>query len=68
MIPLLVAVVPEAAGSGKIAVTVDGKRVTGPDFTFQRINSIKPLTGGAGTQVAINGEGLQCGSWQYSSL
>ncbi len=55
---LLVAAVPEAAGSGKIAVTVDGKTVTGPDFTFQRINSIKPLTGGAGTQVAINGEGF----------
>jgi hypothetical protein len=55
---LLVAAVPVGAGSGKIAVTVNGKAVNGPDFTFQNISAIKPVKGGAGTQVAITGEGF----------
>ncbi|MBS0027544.1 IPT/TIG domain-containing protein [Chitinophaga sp. 22321] len=55
---LLVAAVPEAAGTGKITVKVNEKEVTGPDFTFQVISVIKPLKGGAGTQVAISGEGF----------
>lgn len=55
---LLIASVPEGAGSGKIAVNVNGKSVTGPDFTFQLISAIKPVKGGAGTQVAISGEGF----------
>jgi IPT/TIG domain len=55
---MLVAAVPLGAGSGKIAVTVNGKAVNGPDFTFQNISAIKPLKGGAGTQVAISGEGF----------
>ncbi|HEY9262533.1 IPT/TIG domain-containing protein [Chitinophaga sp.] len=55
---LLVAAVPVGAGSGKIAVTVNGKAVNGPDFTFQNIGAIKPVKGGAGTQVVISGEGF----------
>lgn len=55
---LLVAIVPEAAGTGKIKVVVDGKEVEGPDFSFQLINSIKPARGGKGTKVTINGEGF----------
>ncbi|MDR6339849.1 hypothetical protein HNQ91_002914 [Filimonas zeae] len=54
----LVAIVPEAAGSGKIKVIVDGKEVEGPDFTFQLIRGIKPARGGKGTKVTINGEGF----------
>lgn len=55
---LVIAAIPEAAGSGKIVVKVNGKEVSGPDFAFQRISDIKPLTGGAGTKVTINGEGF----------
>lgn len=54
----LVAIVPEAAGTGKIKVVVDGKEVEGPDFTFQLITGIKPARGGTGTRVTINGEGF----------
>lgn len=55
---LLVAAVPEGAGTGKVMVTVDGKEVSGPDFTFQFISGIKPLKGGSGTAVTISGEGF----------
>ncbi|SEW53913.1 IPT/TIG domain-containing protein [Chitinophaga arvensicola] len=55
---LLVAAVPEGAGTGKVAVKVDGKEVTGPDFTFQAISAMKPVKGGAGTSVTISGEGF----------
>lgn len=55
---MVVAAVPVAAGSGKIAVLVDGKEVTGPDFLFQHISAIKPLKGGEGTKVTITGEGF----------
>lgn len=55
---MLVAIVPQAAGSGKIKVVVDGKEVEGPDFNFQHISGIKPARGGKGTRVAINGEGF----------
>jgi IPT/TIG domain-containing protein len=65
---LLVAAVPVAAGSGRIVVTVDGKQVTGPDFSFQNISSIKPVTGGAGTSVTINGEGFGGGSGNIVSF
>lgn len=55
---LLVAAVPEGAGTGKVMVTVDGKEVSGPDFTFQFVSGIKPLKGGSGTTVTISGEGF----------
>jgi hypothetical protein len=55
---LLVAAVPVAAGSGKVVVIVDGKEVSGPNFTFQNISNIQPAKGGAGTQVTIDGEGF----------
>lgn len=56
---LLVAEVPAVAGSGPIEVFVDGMSVRGQDFTFQAISSIKPLTGGTGTRVRIQGEGFE---------
>jgi len=56
---LLVAEVPTEAGSGPVEVFVDGMHVRGQDFAFQAIRSIKPLTGGAGTKVRINGEGFE---------
>ncbi len=55
---LLVAAVPEGAGTGVIKVMVDGQEVTGPEFVFQRISAIKPMKGGAGTTVTISGEGF----------
>ncbi|RFS26660.1 DUF5008 domain-containing protein [Chitinophaga silvatica] len=56
---LLVATIPEDAGTGKLIVAVDGKSVDGPAFTFQKINTIKPVKGGAGTQVVIDGTGFE---------
>ncbi|MBN9297323.1 MAG: IPT/TIG domain-containing protein [Filimonas sp.] len=55
---LIVATVPVAAGSGKIAVKVNGKEVAGPDFLFQSIQKLKPLSGGDNTTVTITGEGF----------
>src|SRR5262249_12378466 len=55
---LVVVAVPVAAGSGKIVVHTNGKEVTGPDFLFQNISNIKPLSGGKGTKVTISGEGF----------
>jgi hypothetical protein len=56
---LVVAEIPENAGTGPVTVTVDGKHSTGANFRFQAISSIKPLTGGAGTKVRINGSGFE---------
>ncbi|MFC3196695.1 IPT/TIG domain-containing protein [Parapedobacter deserti] len=56
---LLVAEVPDEAGSGPIAVNVDGMSVRGQNFVFQAIRSVKPLTGGKGTRVRISGEGFE---------
>jgi hypothetical protein len=55
---LLVAEVPEAAGNGPVEVFVDGKSAKGQNFTFQDILSVKPLSGGKGTRVRINGLGF----------
>jgi hypothetical protein len=55
---LIVAEIPENAGSGPVTVLVDGKTSSGAAFTFQSITSIKPLTGGAGTKVTIKGAGF----------
>ncbi len=55
---LLVVAVPDAAGSGKVTVVVDGKTVNGPDFSFQNISGISPVKGGKGTKVTITGEGF----------
>jgi len=54
----LVASVPDSAGIGPIVVTVDGSTATGPNFTYQVISFITPLTGGAGTQDSIHGSGF----------
>ncbi|RFS21716.1 hypothetical protein DVR12_13725 [Chitinophaga silvatica] len=56
---LIVAEVPEKAGSGPVAVMVNGKTSTGANFRFQAVTTIKPLTGGAGTKVTISGEGFE---------
>lgn len=56
---LLVAEVPEEAGSGPIGVHVDGKEALGQNFTYQAIHSIKPKTGGKGTKVVITGAGFE---------
>jgi hypothetical protein len=55
---LLVAEVPEEAGSGAVTVKVNGKEASGQIFKFQSITAIKPLTGGKGTRVRITGSGF----------
>ena len=56
---LIVAEIPENAGSGPVTVQVDGKTSSGAAFTFQSITGIKPVTGGAGTKVTIKGAGFE---------
>lgn len=48
---LIVAEVPNEAGTGAVMVKVDGKEAKGQNFIYQAIHSIKPLTG----------EGNECG-------
>lgn len=52
---LIVAKVPAQAGKGAIKVMVDNKESTGPNFIYQEIKGIKPLTGGKGTKITITG-------------
>lgn len=56
---LIVAEVPEKAGSGPVTVLVNGKSSSGAVFRFQSITGIKPLTGGPGTRVTISGSGFE---------
>ncbi|MCW9708614.1 beta strand repeat-containing protein, partial [Fodinibius salsisoli] len=60
----LVAVVPDGATTGPVAVTVDGQTATGPDFTVTdgggggeapAIDAIDPTEGPTGTAVTITG-------------
>ncbi|SMC90037.1 IPT/TIG domain-containing protein [Pedobacter nyackensis] len=55
---LLVAEVPEGAGTGPVTVKVDGKEASGQIFKFQVISGIKPASGGKGTHVKITGGGF----------
>lgn len=55
---LIVAVIPKNASSGPVVVKVNGQSSTGANFQFQDIGSIKPMTGGVGTKVTINGSGF----------
>lgn len=55
---LIVAEIPENAGSGPVTVQVDGKTSSGAVFNFQSISGIKPVTGAAGTKVTIKGAGF----------
>ncbi|MBV8251823.1 MAG: IPT/TIG domain-containing protein [Chitinophaga sp.] len=55
---LLVVVIPPGAGSGPLEIAVNGQKTVSPAFTFQAIGSIKPLKGGAGTNVTITGTGF----------
>lgn len=54
----IVVEIPVDAGNGPIEVFVDGKSVKGPDFHFQSILAVKPLSGGKGTRVRITGAGF----------
>lgn len=56
---LIVAKVPAGAGTGAVKVFVDNMVSTGEIFTYQEIKAIRPLTGGKGTKVTINGEGFE---------
>lgn len=56
---LLVIQVPDGATSGPVKVVVNGKEASGQSFRFQAIAAIKPLTGGKGTRVRINGSGFE---------
>lgn len=56
---LIVAEIPEQAGSGPIMVKVNGKETKGQNFTYQEISEIKPLSGGKNTKVVISGEGFE---------
>lgn len=56
---LIVAEIPEKAGSGPVTVIVDGKSSSGAVFRFQSITAVKPLTGGSGTKVTISGSGFE---------
>ncbi|KKX49915.1 hypothetical protein L950_0213320 [Sphingobacterium sp. IITKGP-BTPF85] len=56
---LIVAEVPNEAGSGSVIVKVDGMNAKGQTFTYQAIKGIKPLTGGKDTRVVISGEGFE---------
>ncbi|ETZ24875.1 hypothetical protein N824_01200 [Pedobacter sp. V48] len=55
---LLVAEVPEEAGTGPVTVKVNGKEASGQTFKFQVISGIKPASGGKGTRVKISGGGF----------
>lgn len=56
---IIVAEVPENSGSGAVSVSVDGKESQGQRFKYQGIFAVKPLTGGTGTKVVINGDGFE---------
>lgn len=56
---LIVAEVPNEAGSGSVLVKVDGMDAKGQNFTYQAIKGIKPLSGGKDTRVVISGEGFE---------
>jgi hypothetical protein len=56
---LLIIEVPVAVGSGPVKVVVNGKEASGQTFKFQSITAIKPLTGGKGTKVRVNGSGFE---------
>ncbi|WP_312186313.1 IPT/TIG domain-containing protein [Sphingobacterium sp.] len=56
---LIIAEIPEEAGSGAVMVKVEGKEAKGQQFTYQAIRAIKPLSGGSGTRVVITGEGFE---------
>lgn len=57
---LLVVEVPQnGSGSGPVVVRVGTEESVGPIFAFMGINSVKPLSGGSGTRVTIEGYGFE---------
>ncbi|TDQ73698.1 IPT/TIG domain-containing protein [Sphingobacterium yanglingense] len=55
---VMVAQVPKDAGTGAVVVRVNGMESTGPIFTYQTIEDIKPRTGGVGTRITVKGTGF----------
>ncbi|SEW51607.1 IPT/TIG domain-containing protein [Chitinophaga arvensicola] len=56
---LLVAEVPEDAGTGPVTVKVDNAESSGQEFTYQAITNIRPQSGGKNTKVTITGTGFE---------
>ncbi len=55
---VMVAQVPKDAGTGAVLIRVNGMESTGPIFTYQTIQDIKPRTGGVGTRITVTGTGF----------
>ncbi|MCP4124827.1 MAG: hypothetical protein GY751_24055 [Bacteroidetes bacterium] len=53
----LIVVVPEAAGTGTVNVTVDGGEVTGPTFNFEYLFTVSTLAGSVGDADHVDGNG-----------
>ncbi|MFD2556523.1 IPT/TIG domain-containing protein [Sphingobacterium tabacisoli] len=64
---VMVAQVPKDAGTGAVLVRVNGMESTGPIFTYQTIEDIKPRTGGVGTRVTVKGTGFNADLSQISA-
>ncbi|WP_158624862.1 IPT/TIG domain-containing protein [Gynurincola endophyticus] len=56
---LIVAEVPDKAGTGAVKVKVNSLEASGQNFKYQAIDNIKPKTGGANTKVVITGGGFE---------
>lgn len=56
---LIVAEVPDKAGTGAVKVKVNNLEASGQNFKYQAIDKIKPKTGGANTKVLITGGGFE---------
>ena len=59
--------VPLGAGTGNISVTVDGKTVSGPVFTYQVAQVVSPFAGGSKSGAA-DGNGASASFFQPSAL
>jgi len=53
----LIVVVPEAAGTGTVNVTVNGGEVTGPVFNFEYLFTVSTLAGSPGDSDHVDGNG-----------
>lgn len=56
---LVVEVPKEGSGVGPVRVQVDDMEATGPNFIFMGIEQMRPMSGGQGTRVRIEGEGFE---------
>ncbi|MCP4123735.1 MAG: hypothetical protein GY751_18455 [Bacteroidetes bacterium] len=53
----LIVVVPEAAGTGTVNVTVSGEEVAGPVFNFEFLFTVSTLAGSPGVSDHVDGNG-----------